>query len=98
MKRSDFDLMRLLKAAAGAPAEPVCGPPFGLETRVIQAWRSGIGGVDEEVVWLGLFRGVFVFSLVVMLVSVLLGYPAVRTEPNYELLIANSVIQMSFAP
>jgi hypothetical protein len=46
MKPTNSMLLRLLAAAAKAPAEPAAAPPFGLETRVLAGWRAA--GADDD--------------------------------------------------
>ena len=41
MKRHLTDIDRLLRSAARAPEEAAPEAPFGFDTRVVAAWRSG---------------------------------------------------------
>ena len=41
MNPIDDQLNRLFRAAQNAPSPEVAPPPFGLETRVLAAWREG---------------------------------------------------------
>ena len=41
MNPIDDQLNRLFRAAQNAPSPDVAPPPFGLETRVLAAWREG---------------------------------------------------------
>jgi hypothetical protein len=70
MNPLDDQLDRLFRAAGKVPPEPVAAPAFGLETRVVAAWRSA--QAREPGIWdvALLVRGLIVAG-VIMAVSFL---------------------------
>ena len=91
---------RLLAAAAQTPQmQPDSEPPFGLETRVIAAWRETLGQSENEGWWkLG---GSFVATAsLVMALSVAWNFRALRNLPLQasqpaELSMADSAIRLA---
>ena len=92
MNSPDDQLERLLKAAAQAPARIVDNAPFGLETRVLAAWREGRAGFWSPVF---LLRGLLL-ALVVMLASLLpLAEKSASANPASDYLqLADSTVQL----
>lgn len=91
-------LDRLFEAAAKAPRATSAEVPFALEARILAQWRAG-GLLDEDpFLWILFFRRAFVGACVVMLLSLLLSYPALHNESRNELAIAEQVLQSSILP
>jgi hypothetical protein len=68
MNPIDDQLDRLFRAAAQGRPEPVSAPPYGLETRVLAAWRAAQSGETGFWDMTLLVRGLIVAS-VIMAVS-----------------------------
>ena len=91
MKPPDRDLDRLFRAASAVPRPALPSPAFGLEARVLAAWRSSRGGAplwDMSV----LVRGLALAG-VLMAVSI---WPAVSQSASSDtenLQLADSTVQ-----
>jgi hypothetical protein len=100
MNRPDLD--RLLRSAAHAPDSPLAEAPFGFETRVVAAWRSGISGNDFAEVSRFLRRADVIACAVVVLAGAA-AYRQYREETKFastatnEYAIADSAIQSEFS-
>jgi hypothetical protein len=96
MKPLEPSLNRLFRAAAAAPRPALATPAFGLEARVLAAWRSSHGTVpDWDMGVLG--RGLALAGLL-MAVSI---WPAVNRNPNSDsenLQFADSTVQADLSP
>jgi hypothetical protein len=97
MKPLNPSLDRLFRAVSAAPQPAGQAPAFGLEARVLAAWRSSRGttvpGWDMGV----LVRGLTVAGLL-MAVSI---WPAVNQRPNSDsenLQFADSTVQTDVTP
>jgi hypothetical protein len=81
MNRIDEQLGRLFRSAAQAHTDSVASAPFGLETRVLAAWREAqampVAFWDTTV----LVRGFFLAS-VIMAISLLPALTATSTATN----------------
>jgi hypothetical protein len=94
MKPLEPSLDRLFRAAAAVPASALATPAFGLEARVLAAWRSSHGTVPDMGV---LGRGLALAGLL-MAVSI---WPAVERHPNSDsenLQFADSTVQADLSP
>jgi len=93
MNRLDDQLDRLLRAAAARPETAPLSPAFGLETRVLAAWRSAERGT-------GWSTGVLVRGLV--LASFIMGvslWTALEQRSNSDsdyLQLADSTVQTDY--
>jgi len=92
MKPLDRDLERLFSAASGAPQPALPSPAFGLETRVLAAWRSSRGGAPQ---WdMGVLVRGLALAGVLMAVSI---WPAVSqsasSDTDSSLQLTDSTVQ-----
>jgi hypothetical protein len=100
MNSTDVD--RLLRSAAPA-SEPVAAEaPFGFETRVVAAWRSGNGGAMDLADLSRFLRGAGVIASAVLVLAGTAAYRQYREEttfaaPTNEYAIADSAIQTEFS-
>jgi len=100
MKSTDMD--RLLRSAADAPDESAPEVPFGFDTRVVAAWRSGNGSKDVAELLSFVRRAGIVASAVLVLAGTA-AYRQYRDEktfvtvPTNEYAIADSAIQTEFS-
>ena len=80
MNKSDRDLARLLRSAAGA-TEAIPETPFGFETRVVALWRAanGEGNGTRD-----LTRFVRRIGVIALAVLALAGAGAYRQFADYE--------------
>ena len=99
--KDPFD--RLMEAARRASQKPVeFEPPFGLETRVIAAWREALAQNDLED-WWKLGRPFIAFASLAMVLSIafnfhaLLNLPQRASQPT-ELSMAESTIRLALNP
>lgn len=91
MNPLDDQLGRLFRAARSAPA--TASPPFGLETRVVAAWRAAGPGLswDGGVLTRGLILAGFVMGI--SLCTVL----AQKSNPDADYLqLADSTVQADY--
>jgi hypothetical protein len=96
MSSPDDPLDRLLRAASGNPGEAIAAPAFGLETRVLAAWRSSrtVSVWDTAV----LVRGLAVAGLV-MALSILPALNEKSANSDTEnLQLADSSVQTDWSP
>ena len=95
MNRPDDQLDQLFRAAGGPSAGPEATPPFGLEARVLAAWRSAHGTAWWD-------TGVLVRGLVVAALLVVASiWPAFEQHTNSDsenLQFADSSVQTDLAP
>ena len=97
MNRPDEPFERLLHAAGKPASSPVrLTPPYGLETRVLAAWRSTRG---SAMVWDSgvLVRGLAVAAFLVVVSS----WPALEQQTNSDsenLQVADSSVQTDNLP
>ncbi len=78
MKNKNNSLDRLFRSAAQSPAKDVSASSFGLETRVIAAWKRERNG-NEWLGWLSLERYAFALSVVALGISLTWFY---TTKPD----------------
>ncbi|HUB67092.1 MAG TPA: hypothetical protein VL981_06380 [Candidatus Methylacidiphilales bacterium] len=98
MKRIDDQLDRLFRAARHPCAASTDAPPFGMETRVLAAWREAAqapAGFWE----MGLLVRGLIVATVLMALSV---WPVMQSQPNnpdsdYSQL-ADSTVQIDNSP
>jgi hypothetical protein len=88
---------RLLKAARQAPTEAPAEMPLGFDTRVIAEWRAGREH-GELLPWAVLLRGALACSALIMVVSLLMNYQALRDREPGPMAIADAAIQVSLLP
>jgi hypothetical protein len=96
MSSPDDQLDRLFRAASGNPGEAMAVPAFGLETRVLAAWRSSrAASVWDTTV---LVRGLAAACLV-MALSILpaLSEKSVNSDTE-NLQLADSSVQTDWSP
>ncbi|MCE0523955.1 MAG: hypothetical protein LV480_13685 [Methylacidiphilales bacterium] len=103
MNRADDQLNRLFQAAAQARSEPAPAPPYGLETRVMAAWRAG--QPTENGFWdmALLLRGLIVAGLIMAIsfwpALTSTGSSASTSNPFAEFLqLADSTIPSNYSP
>jgi hypothetical protein len=100
MKAPDLD--RLLRSAGDAPESVVIEAPFGFDTRVVAAWRAGIGGSDFADLSRFLQRA-GVIACAVLVLAGAAAYRQYRDETKFaslatnEYAIADSAIQTEFS-
>jgi hypothetical protein len=92
MKPQDRDLERLFRAASSVPVPALSSPAFGLEARVLAAWRTSRGGAS---LWdMGVLVRGLALAGVLMVVSI---WPAVSqsasTDTDSSLQLADSTVQ-----
>jgi hypothetical protein len=105
MNRLDDQLHRLFRAAAQVQPGPVSAPPYGLETRVLAAWRAAqpVETAAEAGFWdmTLLVRGLILASLI-MAVSfwpALTSTESTTTNPFAEFLqLTDSTVPSDDAP
>ena len=99
MSSPDDQLDRLFRAASGNPGEAITAPAFGLETRVLAAWRSSRSATSASV-WdtAVLVRGLAAACLV-MALSILpaLSEKSVNSDTE-NLQLADSSVQTDWSP
>ena len=100
MKPTDVD--RLLRSAANAPEPAEADAPFGFDTRVVAAWRSGGDGVNEVADLSRFLRHAGVIAGAIMVLAGAAAYRQYRDEatfaaPTNEYAIADSAIQTEFS-
>lgn len=96
MKPLETPLDRLFHAASAAPRPLPAPPAFGLEARVLAAWRSSRGTVPDWDMAV-LVRGL-AFAGLLMAVSI---WPALDRNPNADsetLQFADSTVQTDLSP
>ena len=97
MKNQDLD--RLLRSAASVPAHPVEEAPFGFDTRVIAAWRSGAASHDDVAEIARFLRRAGAIGLAIVLLAGATAYRQFREQAmlaapqTNEYAIADSAIQ-----
>ena len=93
MNPLDERLNRLFRAAALADTAPMAKPPFGLETRVLAAWRTAqVAPMWETGI---LVRGLLLAGMI-MVISV---WPALQQKNNFDsesLQFADSTVQADY--
>jgi hypothetical protein len=100
MKPSEID--RLLRSAAQSPEEAAVETPFGFDTRVVAAWRSGKNGGDFADLSRFLRRA-GVIACAVLVLAGAAAYRQYREETTFaavstnEYVIADSAIQTEFS-
>ncbi len=81
MNPLDDQINRLFRAAAKADSEPVFAPPFGLETRMLAAWRGA--ALAETGFWdPGLLVRGLILASVIMVISFVPAWKSTQTSPN----------------
>ena len=100
MKNNDVD--RLLRSAAGAP-QPEPEIPFGFETRVVAAWRSGAETGNDFADLSRFLRGAGAVACAVLIIFGAAAWRQYRDETRFaslatnEYAIADSAIQTEFS-
>ena len=102
MKRDMTDLERLLRSAARDPEEATPEMPFGFDTRVVAAWRSGQSGNDLIDITRFLRRTGAIAFIVLVLAGVgayrqFVTETALSAPQTNEYAIADSAIQTEFS-
>jgi hypothetical protein len=101
MKPNDLD--RLLRSAANAPEPSTPEAPFGFDTRVVAAWRSGNGGANDFADLSRFLRRAGVLASAVLVLAGAAAYRQYRDEATFatpaanEYAIADSAIQTEFS-
>lgn len=101
MKSNEVD--RLLRSAADAPEASPAEAPFGFETRVVAAWRSGKNGGNDVAELSRFLRGAGAIAFAVLILAGGAAYRQYRDETKFaslatnEYAIADSAIQTEFA-
>ena len=100
MKPTDVD--RLLRSAAKAPDPAAPEAPFGFDTRVLAAWRSGDGSANDFADLSRFLRRTGVAACAVLVFAGVAAYRQYRDEatfaaPTNEYAIADSAIQTEFS-
>jgi hypothetical protein len=101
MKKRDVD--RLLRSAGRAP-QPEAELPFGFETRVVAAWRSGLETRSDLADLSRFLRGAGAVACAVLIVFGTAAWRQYREETRFaspatnEYAIADSAIQTEFSP
>ena len=87
-------LGRLLKSAGQAPRPENSEPPYGLEARVLAAWRAEVvpDGAAALVLW---FRRALALAVVLVLLSLIWGVGQTLTAPNDALSMTDSAFQLA---
>jgi hypothetical protein len=99
MNPLDSCLERLFRAAARAPDDLPAEAPFLLEAQLLSTWHASAPvATDCSVILAPLFRRAFLGACAIILVSVGLTFYAWRDTPPGELVIADSVIQLTLMP
>jgi hypothetical protein len=94
MNQIDSCLERLFRAARRACDAPA-SVPFALEMRVLAAWRRGFQESAAEVMYLPLIRGACLCACAIILISTALSLQFMAEPPPSELVVVDSVIQLS---
>jgi hypothetical protein len=100
MKPMDVD--RLLRAAGNAADHSAADAPFGFDTRVVAAWRSGGDGGNDFAELSRFLRRAGVVACAILVVAGGAAYRQYRDEakfaaPTNEYAIADSAIQTEFS-
>lgn len=101
MKPADVD--RLLRSAAQAPADARVEAPFGFDTRVVAAWRTGGNGNGEFADLSRFLRHAGVLACTVLVLAGAAAYRQFRDEAKFaavatnEYAIADAAIQTEFS-
>jgi hypothetical protein len=98
MSSPDDQLNRLFRAASGHPGEEIAAPAFGLETRVLAAWRSSRSASASVWDTAVLVRGLALAGLI-MALSILpaLNEKSVNSDTE-NLQLADSSVQTDWSP
>lgn len=99
MNPIDDQLNRLFRAAAQADNDPVFTPPYGLETRVLAAWRtaSPFSFWDTGL----LIRGLIVAALIMSVSLWPTLHNSTSTNPfsdSFQLADSDTTVQLDSAP
>ncbi len=94
MNQIDSCLERLFRAARGEDDVPV-SLPFALEMRVLAAWRRGLRDGTGDFLYLPLIRGACLCACAIILISTALSLQILTEPPPSELVVVDSVIQLS---
>ncbi|HEX8077881.1 MAG TPA: hypothetical protein VF511_08705 [Chthoniobacterales bacterium] len=101
MKNADVD--RLLRSAANGPGDAPLEVPFGFDTRVVAAWRSGRNGGNDFADLSRFLRRAGVIAAAVLVISGIAAYRQDREETTFatvstnEYAIVDSAIQTEFS-
>ena len=98
MNKSEFDLKRLLKAAAQATRDVPLEVPFEIERRVLALWRSGAAVVDEFFSPLPLYRRALAFACMLVIAALAFYCWESTQQPSDEVVIINSPVSFTYLP
>ena len=98
MNKSEFDLKRLLKAAAQATRVVPLEVPFEIERRVLALWRSGAAVVDEFFSPLPLYRRALAFACMLVIAALAFYCWEWSQPPSDEVVIINSPVSLTYLP
>jgi hypothetical protein len=94
MKTDHDPLDRLLRSAARAGSGAYAEPPYGLESRVVTAWRAA--RADSETPWLvPWLRGAIALACLAVLLSGAWNHLAGDQASGDELTLADSPLQIA---
>ena len=98
-----IDVNRLVRSAANAPESSPADAPFGFETRVVTAWRSGENGGNDVADLSRFLRRAGALAFAVLILAGGAAYRQYRDETKFaslatnEYAIADSAIQTEFS-
>lgn len=93
MNETDFSLKRLFRAASRAPEYIPAEAPFALETRVLAAWRHY--PTDDHFPMLTVVRWASLCACVIIVITSALTFHSLTQPPPSELVVLDSVIQLT---
>jgi hypothetical protein len=96
MNGLDSCLQRLLRAARRDPVDLPSEVPFGLEARVLAAWRGSL--VQEQsstALVVPLIRRAFLCACAILVVAAALTFHSWKETPPNEMVIVDSAIQLT---
>lgn len=94
MNQIDSCLERLFRAARSDGDAPA-SLPFTVEMRVLAAWRRGLRDATTDFLYLPLIRGACLCACAIILISTALSLQFLTEPPPSELVVVDSVIQLS---
>lgn len=94
MNQIDSALRRLFQAAAACKPELPGEAPYSLETRLVNQWNSKPSR-DHDLILAPIFRGAFLCACVIILISAALSVASLNETPPNEMVIVDSVIQLT---
>jgi hypothetical protein len=97
MNSIDSILQRLCRAAAHAPRDLPAEAPFPLEARILAQWRAGASETPALLCW-PVVRGAFVCACAIVVISTVLSLRSLTDAPSNEMVIVDSMIQLTLMP